>query len=293
MNLITGNNCDFLNPTHGIVPYYDKFILQYTCIVTSTLVSQCNLMPDMFDETELELDNHIDNFIEMLPENALLLRKQHRYLSKAVMIDIGHLIQDEESRTFISDNFIEKAKSIGISSRNLVIRTMNAYAFVNYFSLLEDTLRNVYFESIEKTKRRVMGKDTISLCLQEKLKKIKKTREFEMELRVRSKFFNNFDSLSSFWVILNFIRNRQAHHNSFYDEDAQKILSDHLDVFLEKNHSEELLMENHMFTLKIEKIILDIKETGQLVFTDALENIIRNTSIFIMESLYKVETNSY
>ncbi|WP_199454794.1 hypothetical protein [Vibrio owensii] len=292
MNLITANHCDFLTPTTGVVPYYDKFISQYTCIVTATLVSQCNLMPEMFDEHESVLDAHIDNFIKNIPESALRERKLYRARLLGAMLDAGDIVQEKENRTFFSENFILQAESTGISSRCLVIKTLNSYAYLNYFFLLEETLRDAYLEVIDDDSNNLGGIRAISYCLQRKLRHSNQLQQFEIELRKRSKFFKNFNSLSALWELLNFIRNRQAHYNSMYDTRAQDRLSTMLEAFLQKNSSDELLTANVMFNSEFEKIIEDVNESGQLVFNDTLENLIRNTSVSIMESLYVIESSS-
>jgi hypothetical protein len=290
MNLITANHCDFLTPQQGRVPFYDKFISQYTSIVTATLVSQCNLMPEMFNESESVLDKHIDVFIKDIPENALKQREMYRALLMGAMLDAGNVSQENEDRTFVSDSFIQQANSAGISARNLVIRTLNAYAFLNYFFLLEETLRDVYLEVIDDESKNLGGIKTISYCLKRKLKHSEKMDEFAIELSKRSKFFKDFRSLAAMWEFLNFIRNRQAHYNSMYDEDAKNRLSTLLDTFIQKNSSDDLLMANNIFAMRIDKVIENVNESGQLLFNDTLENLIRNTSVTIMESLYLIES---
>ncbi|HKM37652.1 MAG TPA: hypothetical protein VJY83_08470 [Thiopseudomonas sp.] len=292
MNLITANHCDFLTPKNGLVPYYDKFISQYTCIVITTLVSQCNLMPEMFSEKESVLDSHIDIFIKKIPENILKQRGVYRPLLTGMMLKSGDVVQESEDRTFFSDSFIKQAQASEVSSRGLVIRTLNAYAFMNYFFLIEKTLRDVYLEVTPDKSKSLGGIKTISYCLKRKLKHSEQLQEFEVELKRRSKFFKNFKSLSTLWKLLNFIRNRQAHYNSAYDLEAQNRLSTFLEDFLEKNSSDELLIVNVSFGSKFEEIIEGIQDTGQLVFNDMLENLIRNTSVLVMESLYILETSS-
>ncbi|MCU8308921.1 hypothetical protein [Vibrio vulnificus] len=292
MNLITATYCDYLTPNNGVVNYYDKFVSRYTAIVTSTLVSQCNLMPEMFNEEESVLDEHIDRFISSIPENALRQREMYRTLLMGMMLDAGEVRQESEDRTFVSESFLKQAQSSGISSRKLVIRTLNAYAFLNYFFLLEETIRDAYLEVINDESKSLGGIKTISYCLKRKLEHDDKLIEFENELRERSKFFNSFRSLATFWELLNFIRNRQAHYNGIYDTGAQERLSELFEVFIKQNSCNDNLVADVSFNSTFDNIIDSVKETGQLIFNDTLENIIRNTSVFIMESLYVVETTN-
>lgn len=255
-------------------------------------MSQCNLMPEMFDEEESVLDGHIDEFIINIPKNALRQRGMYRSLLMGMMLDAGDVVQESEGRTFVSDSFIKQAQASGVSSRGLVIRTLNAYAFMNYFFLLEETLRDIYLEVIPDESRSLGGIKAVSYCLQRKLKCSEQLQKFEIELRGRSKFFKNFKSLSALWELLNFIRNRQAHYNSSYDAGAQDRLSTLLEAFIQKNSSDELLTVNASFISEFEQVIENVQSTGQLVFNNMLENLIRNTSVFVMESLYIVETSS-
>ncbi|WP_155488835.1 hypothetical protein, partial [Vibrio harveyi] len=120
-------------------------------------------MPEMFEETEQQLDSHIDSFIDNIPNLADDVQSEYKMMCLGVMLDPGKVIQENEPRSFVNDSFYDLARRKGISSRELVIKTLNSYAFLNYFSLIEDSLRNAYLSGDTKiSEGNLSGKKAIS-----------------------------------------------------------------------------------------------------------------------------------
>lgn len=111
MLLLTSSLFDTLEPSPDRkVKYYSTFVSQYMAITTSTIVAQCNLMPEMFDEPKKVIDDHIDSFIGGIPERSEEITKTYKSYCKAMHINPGEVIQENESRLFVSDSFESKSK---------------------------------------------------------------------------------------------------------------------------------------------------------------------------------------
>lgn len=290
MILLNSFLCDVLKPkSNEKIPYYDAFIAQYTSITVSTIVSQCSLMAETYSGlTEEELDNDINGLIDSIPESAEKKRQAYKLLCMGAMIDPGKTVQESEDRTFISEYFVEESNKYGISNRELIIHSLNASAFMNYFILIEDTLKNLYLETTNSDENQeIGGSKVVSVCLEGILKEKNLKNSFTNELIKRSKFFINFASLKKIWSLLNYIRNRAIHNNGYYDDNALKIFDKKLEQISKLYQGREShLLTINMFLTPFENIRENISTHGYMLFNDTLENIIRNISIFIMESLY-------
>ncbi|EFC4407122.1 hypothetical protein HEK46_022725 [Escherichia coli] len=291
MLLLTTTFSDYLTPDDKVdIPYYDKFISQFTKMTISCVVSQCNLMPEMFQEDRSVLEHHINDFIKGIPDSAKQIRKNYKHYCLACGISPGHMKQEKEQRTFSSEYFIKEAEDNKISCRELILRTMNANAFLNYFFLIEETIKSICLEVIPSDVQ-YTGKDTISKLLKSKIKHEGFIDEFNKELYERSQFFLNFKALIELWRLLNLIRNRYVHYNNTYDSSAKKQFSKLVDKILEELKDDDLLLTCNLFINEMEIFEGQLENSDSIVFNDALENIIRNTSVFIMESLYVCERN--
>ena len=283
MLLLTSFLVDILLPENDYnISFYDKFLAQYTSITVSAIVSQSLFYPETYTDTKLEeLDRDVDNIIDEIPEASKRKREMYKVLCFGAMMDPGDIVQEKEKRTFVSDLFIQDAKKYNISNREMIIKSLNTSTFLNYFFLLEDSLK--YISSNDHLK----GSEVISKALKSILETEEILDEFNSELYESSKFFINYDSLEKTWSLLNFIRNRIIHYNGYYDEHAKDIFKKKFDNILNlyrdidnMNTSIVLLINN------FEKYTNQINEFDYLIIDDTMENIIRNISIFIMESLY-------
>ncbi|WP_323660625.1 hypothetical protein [Pectobacterium versatile] len=289
--LVTSSLCDFFTPKEEFQSsYYENFIAQYSEIAVSAIVSQGNLDERIFKEPPEFLDNHIDEFIDDITENAMKLRKIFPSASLFLGCDHGELIQKNEERTFATEHFVQKSNKLKIRNRVHVLRTLNANAFFSYFSLFESTIEDIYSEIFPNSKSKVTGGILIEHCLKKILKSKGIGISFSKDIFQRSKLFLNMDILKSSWAFLNFIRNRQAHDNNKYDENS-KI---ELDKLYKKISQDILKIEdtedlNEIFKMNFGHIIAQVKDDGFLVFNNTLENFVRNTTLFIMESLYICE----
>jgi len=295
MLLLTSALFDTLKPSPECsVKYYRTFISQHMAITTSTIVAQCNLMPEMFGEPKKAIDDHIDNFIGQIPERSESIREEYKFHCMAGHIDPGSLIQENEPRIFISDSFKSKAKEYKISSRELVIRTLNASAFLEYFFLFESTITKIYKDRYQQSSERGLmlgGKDVISKCLMGKLKNDKTEVKFFTDLKIRSKFFTNSAQLESVWRLLNFIRNQQVHSGGVYDNRSKKMFGIYIDNICKSyTDHDEMVLTINLFLNTLEPIKENIEKNGYIIFNDSLENLVRNFSLFVMESLYVTET---
>jgi len=294
MLLLTSALFNTLKPlTDKKVKYYNTFISQYLMITTSTLVAQCNLMPEMFNEPKKVIDDHIDGFINGIPERSAEITKTYKTYCKSMHIDPGKVVQEDESRVFISNSFASKSTAYGISNRELVIRTLNASAFLEYFFLFESAITKLYKDRYQPAGERNLmlgGKDVISKCLMEKLKRDGTEAAFFDDLKGRSQLITNNSQLSSIWRLLNFIRNQQVHSGGVYYGRAKKIFGAHVENICKTydGHDDMTTAINLLLDV-LEPIQQQIEKHGHIIFNNSLENIMRNFSLFVMESLYLTE----
>ncbi len=289
MILLTSTFSDYLTPDNEVdIPYYNKFIKQFSKMTVSCIVSQCNLMPEMFQEDKNVLNKHIDTFIKDIPKAAEDIRRDYKNYCLAAGIFPGEIQQEKEKRTFSSDYFRKEAEENKISCRELIIRTMNANSFLNYFFLLEESIKNIYLD-INSSNGFFSAKDTIKKCLKSKIEHEDIVDEFNNELYKRSKFFLTFESLIELWKLLNLIRNRYVHYNNIYDGSAKSQFTKLVDGILKELEGDDLLLTANYFIDAMKIFEEQLKSSDSIIFNDTLENIIRNTSIFIMESLYICE----
>lgn len=284
---------DVLKPEDGVFPCYDLFLSRYTLITVTAIVSQCSLMPETYEGmTKADMDRDIDGMIEGLPIGAEKKRSMHSILSLAGLMGSSASVQESENRIFASQLFVEDAKKHSLSNRDMVLRGLNSSSFLNYFFLLEDSLKNIYIDLINPSNKFIKGAEIIDVCLEKIISRADIKKEFEKDLYARSKFFFDIKSLKLLWDLLNFIRNQIAHTNGFYDDKAKRLFNRKLESlagYFSKN--DDLLLSIHILTDVFEKYADQIKKTGYLIADDYLENIIRNISIFIMESLYVCNRN--
>jgi len=292
MLLLTSFFADILLPEQDdnqSTKFYNNFLSQYTSITVTALVSQSVFLHDTYVDTSKEdLDKDIDNIINSIPDGAEYKRKIYKTLCMGSHINPGKTLQEEEKRSFISDLFIQDSKKYNMSNREMIIKGLNTSAFLNYFFLLEDSLKNIYIEvnMISDDNFQLKGSEVISKALKHILEKKSIQNDFFLELKKRSKFFINYQSLNRTWKLLNFIRNRLIHDNGYYNEKAKNLFKIYYENILKiyTNESESLTIS--LFIDKIDKYQQQIDENNYLIVDDVLENIIRNFSVFIMESLY-------
>ncbi|MCK2094596.1 hypothetical protein [Thauera aromatica] len=288
---LTGFFCDVLPTERGDPSYYAAFLSQYTLLTVPAIFSQAILTPGPFEGGDKgSLDSDVDMFVNDLPENAKARRKQYRALCHAVHLEPGEMPQDKEERTFVSELFINRSREVGMSNRELILSALNASAFLNYFFLLEDTLKNLHYKTCRPAKSAkdgatISGGGIISVYLKGILEAKGITSIFNEELARRSKFFANFDTLSATWSLMNIIRNRLVHHGGYYTPGMRGIFSRCLQDIVDTLPGDEHLVTLNLFLDRFEPIEDEVNKTGRLIFCDALENCIRNTSIYVIESL--------
>lgn len=299
MTLLQSCLIDVLKPEKGVFPQYELFLSRYSLITVTAMVSQCSLDPDTYEGmTKADMDNDIDGMINGLPDGSEKKRDMYRMHCLAMHIDPGISVQENEQRTFASNLFTEDAKRHSLSNREMVLRGLNSSSFLSYFFLLEDSLKTIYIDLIKPNNKFIRGSETINTCLRKVISKAGIEEAFEKELHARSKFFFDINSLELMWNFLNIIRNQIAHANGFYDDKAKRSFRRRFKDLV------KYFSDNNGCVLSINTIIdafenyeIQIDSTGYLIVDDALENIIRNISIFIMESLYacnrdKIENKS-
>ncbi|TNI45080.1 hypothetical protein CF127_18080 [Aeromonas veronii] len=237
--------------------------------------------------TEADIDNEIDTAIEELPAESERKRKIYRTLNLAMHIDPGVLIQENEERTFASELFIRDAKKHSLSNRELILRGLNSSAFINYFFLIEDVLKTMYIDLANPKNKFIKGSETINVCLKNIISVMGISDSFEKELHERSKFFFDMKSLELLWDILNMIRNQIAHSNGYYDAKAKRSLHRRVEKLAKYfTDNDGCILSISMIIDAFDKYEMQVNNTNYLIVDDILENIIRSTSIFIMESLY-------
>ena len=288
MTLLGSCLIDILRPEENVFPYYNSFLSRYSLITVTALVSQCSLMPETYEGmTKSVMDSEIDSMIAGLPEAAQKKRNMYPILCLGAGIDPGKLVQETEERTFVSELFTEEAQRYSLSNREMVLKGLNLSSFLNYFFLIDDCLKDIYIDLCSPPETFIGNSKIINVCLEGIISKMDVQDLFFGELYRRSKFFFDFESLDYLWSLMNLIRNQIAHANGFYDEKAKNKFKAKLELLA--GHfcgNDELLLSINMILDVFEKHQTQIEETGYLIVDDSLENIIRNMSIFIMESLY-------
>lgn len=288
MTLLQSFLIDVLKPVKGVFTYYEVFLSRYSLITVTAVISQCSLDPNTYiGMTKAELDKDIDTAIEGLPAASEKKREIFRVLSYGMHIDQGIIVQENEERTFASELFTKDAQKHSLSNREMILRGLNSSAFLNYFFLLEDILKTIYIDLLKPKNKFISGSETINLCLRGILSEATIKDSFNQELFSRSKFFFDIHSLNLLWSLLNLIRNQIAHTNGFYDDKAKQSFDRRLEKLIDyfsKNDAD--LISINMISDVFDKYKIQINETNYLIVDDSLENIIRNISIFIMESLY-------
>lgn len=289
MLLITSNTHSILKPIKEF-KYYKQFVEQYTLVSVSQLVAQCNLLPETFEGMKEEnLDSDIDQMIKEISSSAKNDMKRYKALSMGMMFDPGEIVQEREERILFSEFFQKKSIQHNISNRELVIRSLNASAFLNYFMLLESSIREMYLDLLKPKDDFIKG----SLLVKKYLKEILESQDikdsFEKELSKRSKFFKDYTTLENLWDVISYIRNCQMHSNGYFDEKSISKLKEKNDIFL-KSYEEKIYENESLTRLRIldfmGEIVEQIERDKYIIFNNSLENMIRNISIFIMESLY-------
>jgi len=273
--------------------FYKNFISKYSTMTVSSMVSQLAFLPDTYiDMTKETLDNDIENLIKSIPQAAERRRQAYPYYTLAAGIDSEEIIQNEEKRSFITEAFYKKTEKYNLTSREMILRELNSSTFLNYFFIIEDTLKNIYFQNTNSNEH--IGSSKLISKILEGILKYKDIKNiFEAELNIRSKFFINFASLNRMWKLLNFIRNRLVHFNGYYDDEAISLFIQYYENILKMyDNNDSMLISISYFIDIIEKYKEQIEKTNYLIIDDTLENIIRNISIFIMESLYISEKNA-
>ncbi len=291
MTLLQSGLIDVLKPEKDIFPYYELFLSRYSLITVTAIVSQVSLLPETYkDTTKEEMDKEIDGMIEGLPKTSVDQRNKYRIWCIGALVDPGEIVQENEKRTFASELFYEDAKKYSLSNREMILRGLNTSTFLNYFFLIEDSLKNIYINLVNPENKFIKGSETISTCLVQIISEINIRQKFEEELYARSKFFFNMKALEVMWSLLNLIRNQIAHANGFYDDKAKGSFNQRMKKLIEHyGDNDDCLLSLSMIIEVFERHKEQIKETGYLIVDNSLENIIRNISIFIMESLYVCE----
>lgn len=288
MTLLGSCLIDILSPEEDVFPYYDSFLSRYSLITVTALVSQCSLMPETYEGmTKSRMDGDVDGMIAGLPEASQNKRNMYSILCLGAGIDPGESVQENEKRTFVSELFTEDAQKYSLSNREMVLRGLNLSSFLNYFFLIEDSLKDMYIDLCKPSNTFIKGSEVINVCLDGIISEMNAKDLFSSELFLRSKFFFDFESLKYLWDMMNLIRNQIAHANGFYDKKAKNKFNAKLESLAKHfNGNDELLLSINMILKVFEKHQTQIQETDYLIVDDSLENIIRNISIFIMESLY-------
>jgi len=289
MLLLTSCHVDCLIP-EGNEGFYHLFVYKYSLITVTTMVSQVFLMPDAFEGMTKEImDRDVDNFIDDLEPASKERRDSYKAYCVGAGLNPGILIQDNENRTFIN-SFKANAKNHSLSSREMVLKGLNSSAFLNYFCLLEDSIKMLYIQTINSKKKNTYLKASLIIKYLRDIVN-KNSEAFEAHLFERSNFFFSLSSLEYFWNILNFIRNKIIHSNGFYDKNSKRELHKYIKKFIADyqkglDSGKGCLLSIIILNECFEKYSRPFLKTGFLIIDDTLENIIRNLSVFIMESLY-------
>lgn len=290
MILLNINQTDYL-VLDKRVEYFDKFISKYSFITVSSNLCQGSLIPEN-NEQRIYLESDIYDFLKEMPNESNTRRRNYRHFALSAGLNVGNLVQDSEKRNFTSDYFIGEAEKNKISPRELGLRVLNSHAFLQYYFLLEESLRDLFIElHRDYDVKKIKNSQAITLCLKKRLEKSNNLTPFIQQLSDRSKFFLNWKVLTLMWELFTLIRNRCVHYNNNYDKKSLSRLHVIINnIRTELNEKEDLLLTSLYFSNSWGDVLEKVESDGYMLFNDTLENMIRNTSIFVMESLSLCES---
>lgn len=279
--------CDVLPARKDDPRYYKAFLSQYTLMSVPIIISQGALSPGIGEDPRDGLDEDVDLAIAEISKQSSMRRKLFEAFTFRELHEVPPMPQAEEDRTFVNKLFYEKAQQYKLTNREMILGALNAYAFTNYFALLEETLQKIHYETFGQQKRddQITGWALIPVCLKEILDHKCFNESFAEQIAKRSEFYVNFEVLCKVWELINFLRNKLVHFGGRISKNALETMQDKIHNILkeltDKNADDQALGFSKSFlTVK-----LNIEKTGLLQFNNAIENMMRNTCISIVESL--------
>lgn len=278
---------DVLSTKKGDPKYYQIFLSQYTLMTIPIIISQGSLTPGNGPDAKAELEEGVDMAITEILDQSSTRRKTFEVFTLRALSQLPPMIQSLEDRTFFNHLFYEKTQQYQLSNREMILGTLNSFAFTSYFALLEDTLQKIHFETFGKqtSDEQITGRLLISSCLKKILKQKKCTDTFLTQLALRSEFYANFDVLCKTWNLLNFLRNKLAHFGGRITPKALETMQGMIYDIFEALAKEGATDHAHAFAYSLHELEENIKKTGLLQFNNTLENIMRNTCSSIVESI--------
>lgn len=284
---LTSFFCDVLPYQKGDPKYYQAFLSQYTLMTVPIIISQGSLTPGIGENARADLDEDVDQGIKAIFEQSPKRRKLFEALTLRDLNNVPPMIQTKENRTFVNHLFYEKAKKYQLTNREMILGTLNAFAFTSYFALLEDTLQRIHFETFDRQQpaEQITGKNLISVCLKKTLERKNCLKKFSAQLALRSEFYASFDVLIKMWDLLNFIRNKLVHFGGRITQRAYDQMREIIYSIFSELMKMDAADHANAFTSSLREVEVNIKETGLLQFNNALENMMRNTCTSIIESI--------
>lgn len=278
---------DVLSTKKGDPKYYQIFLSQYTLMTIPIIISQGSLTPGNGPDAKAELEEDVDMAITEIFDQSSTRRKTFEVFTLRALSQLPPMIQSGEDRTFLNHLFYEKTQQYQLTNREMILGTLNSFAFTSYFALLEDTLQKIHYETFRKQTPddQITGRLLISSCLKKILEHKKCMDTFLTQLALRSEFYANFDVLCKTWNLLNFLRNKLAHFGGRITPKALETMQGMIYDIFEALTKEDATDHAHAFAYSLHELEENIKKTGLLQFNNTLENIMRNTCISIVESI--------
>ncbi len=279
--------CDVLPARNDDPRYYKVFLSQYTLMSVPIIISQGALSPGQGEDPTAGLDEDVDLAIAEIPKHSSMRRKLFEVFTFRELQNVPPMPQTKEDRTFVSDLFYDKAKQYNLTNREMIIGALNAYAFTNYFALLEDTLQKIHYDIFGNQIRddKITGQALIPVCLKEILDHKKINAEFTENLAQRSEFYVSFGILRKVWELINYMRNNLVHFGGRVSKKALETMQEKINSVTQELIEHKANYQALEFSSCFLEIENNIKKTGLLQFNNSLENIMRNTCISITESL--------
>jgi len=289
MLALTSLFCDVLPSEPSDPSYYARYVRQYALLTLPTVLTQAMLTAVRSEEEKI-LDDEVSHFVASFDENARAKRNAFDLYRDAAGMNSERIVQDEEGRSSISQFFVDQSEVMKISNRELVMSSLRASAFLNYYFLLEDTLKSLYYDTCtpDDSAKGKSGSVVISVFLKDILSSKRAVRFFDGELLKRSQFFTRFGLLTKMWSLMTIIRNVLVHDGGQCDDEEIARISlcvDELVSMLDKDQLVTSVLIGNVFA----SMLTETRKTGRLMFGDDLENCIRNLGLFVMESLILAE----
>jgi len=282
-SLLTSFLPNLLKPHDDTDIIYDNFCTNMSLVSISTIIHHHLLSPHDLDDNSIESD--LNNYIKEISENSKNMYENHRMYTFGMMMETDN-IQRSEERVLSYEYFNKYKEKYRLSTQKALLVQENISTFLKYFFILEDGLKAIYIEQVDSSpSQHIKASELFSKYLPKILKSTGYNEIFWEQLSLRSNIVMTSALLQSIWSYLNLIRNILSHKNGEYNDDDKKKISKYYNAIIVNLDAKDLL-QNILIMNAFEKYEQQAQNSSYVVVDNVLENIIRNTAIFIMETFH-------